>query len=67
VLINEMKMTKKILFRLRDSGRAPRAESISACHLSETETPDNVSMIHFKNTLTACERQVGRGGNTQWQ
>jgi len=67
VLINEMKMTKKILSDLRDFGCAPRAGSISACHLSETETPDNVSSIHFKNTLTALVRQVGRGGNTQWQ
>jgi hypothetical protein len=35
--------------------------------LSENETQDNVSMNIFKNTLTAFERQVGRGGNTSWQ
>ena len=35
--------------------------------LSGSETQDNVSMHDFKNTLTAYVRQVGRGGNTQWQ
>ena len=60
-------MRKKSSIRLLDFGRAPRAEAVSSGHLSETETTDNVSMIHFKNTLTAFVRQVGRGGNTTWQ
>jgi len=42
-------------------------EKISKTDLSENETQDNVSMHIFKNTLTAYVRQVGRGGNTQWQ
>ena len=42
-------------------------ERISKTDLSENETQDNVSMHNFKNTLTAFVRQVGRGGNTQWQ
>jgi len=42
-------------------------EQISKTDLSENETQDNVSMHVFKNTLTAYVRQVGRGGNTQWQ
>ena len=42
-------------------------EQISKTDLSENETQDNVSMHNFKNTLTAFVRQVGRGGNTQWQ
>ncbi|NCD22493.1 MAG: hypothetical protein EOL90_06095 [Spartobacteria bacterium] len=62
-----MKMTKKILSGLPETGFVPESSVVSHSHLSETETQDNVSMIHFKNTLTACERQVGRGGNTQWQ
>ena len=43
------------------------AGNASFFDLSGRETQDNVSMHNFKNTLTAFVRQVGRGGNTQWQ
>ena len=42
-------------------------ENLSSNDLSGNETRDNVSMHNFKNTLIAFVRQVGRGGNTQWQ
>jgi len=67
VLFNEMKMVQKIFSGLQNFRRGIGAAEIPASDLSENETQDNVSMNHFKNTLTAFVRQVGRGGNTKWQ
>ena len=59
-----MKKTVSDLFHFRFDLKAFGAVTSD---LSENETQDNVSMHNFKNTLTAMVRQVGRGGNTQWQ
>lgn len=60
-------MVQKTVHGLQDFWRGIGAAEIQASDLSENETQDNVSMNHFKNTLTAFVRQVGRGGNTKWQ
>jgi hypothetical protein len=56
-----MKSAKKILCGLSKPRRAMGVYAATT-DLNKCETQDNVSMHNFKNTLTAFERQVGRGG-----
>ena len=58
-----MKMWKKLMSGPSHFRFDFETEHFSKTDLSEKETPDNVSMHNFKNTLTAFVRQVGRGGN----
>ena len=62
-----MKMWKKTMRGPSEFRFDFETEQISKTDLSGSETQDNVSMHIFKNTLTALGRQVGRGGNPQWQ
>lgn len=55
-----MKSAKKILCGLSKPRRAMGVYAATT-DLNKCETQDNVSMHNFKNTLTAFERQVGRG------